>query len=303
MIKINGNTGIELMDNSVLATAGDIAFGTEPLRTKPGMIWADTVSGVSKRRDSTDSYWIPVIGEERFMAAGTYTFVAKSTTIVVDASGGGGGGGASTLNNTSTTGYPGAAGGAGGSQGANVKDYTISGLTIGQSYEITVGAGGAKGLAINIAAGNSGVVGNRGSDGGPTLIDTLLRLEGGYGGAAVSSFGASTGFNAAPVIGVLGPQGMSQGGHGSAPGAQYGIAAANKTPSNGGNGGGPYGGLGGDRGPAAAGGGGDGRDGQYGCGGGGGGGGRGNGTIVAQGGHGGNGGDGFVIIRWFNGGI
>ncbi|MEH5056520.1 phage tail protein [Citrobacter braakii] len=200
------------------------------------------------------------------------------TEIYVTASaGGGGGGGSGGSTNLTGTG----AGGQGGGSGEFVvrKKFTV---TPGSTINVTIGAGGAGGIA-----GTPSINGGNGAAGGGTVVGSLLTLNGGGGGHGGDSFMGS----------VL--PGGGAGGTGY-PAGQDGQDGANTIPGNGcgGNGGNSFfgGGAGGSRAGSA---GVDGKDAYgYGSGGSGAGGGYGGSGGGSNGGVGGKGSSGIVIIEW-----
>ncbi|MEG7606472.1 phage tail protein, partial [Citrobacter braakii] len=101
------------------------------------------------------------------------------TEIYVTASaGGGGGGGSGGSTNLTGTG----AGGQGGGSGEFVvrKKFTV---TPGSTINVTIGAGGAGGIA-----GTPSINGGNGAAGGGTVVGSLLTLNGGGGGHGGDSF-------------------------------------------------------------------------------------------------------------------
>ena len=200
------------------------------------------------------------------------------TEIYVTASaGGGGGGGSGGSTNLTGTG----AGGQGGGSGEFVVKRKFA-VTPGSTINVTIGAEGTGGIA-----GTPSINGGNGTDGGGTVIGSLLTLNGGGGGHGGDSFMGS----------VLPGGGAGGTGH---PAGQDGQDGANTILGNGcgGNGGNSFfgGGAGGSRAGSA---GVDGKDAYgYGSGGGGAGGGYGGSGGGSNGGVGGKGSSGIVIIEW-----
>ena len=270
------------------------------------------------------------IATTTFTSSGTYTVPIGVTALILEGCGGGGGGGGGCTGDTTTANYPPSGGGGGGSQ---VTTKIVS-VTAGGSYTVTIGSGGAGGVA--------GANGNAGAD---TTFDTLATFDGasgGVGGVATSSSftvtpggcpsrhvsshaqssktPTSTHFVPACEMGSGGPgknnNTMTTSGYsgvGSGHGYAGGAAGTKGTDSGSYNGGGPGGGGGagayGAGGAGANGGnansGGTGSNGSAGSnaaantgGGGGGGGGGGQGSAAGgTGGAGGNGGSGYLIVR------
>lgn len=145
-------------------------------------------------------------GDQIFTSSGTFTAPAGVTKVYVSLVGGGGGG-AGTADPTGS----GSPGGGGGGAILN-RPYTV---VPGNSYTVTIGAGG------------TGGTGGAGTDGGDTSFDTLTAPggkkgtasagDGGLGGGEVS--GIAYPFDAAAAVTtarVTGGAGVIRGGHGAA---------------------------------------------------------------------------------------
>ena len=200
------------------------------------------------------------------------------TEIYVTASaGGGGGGGSGGSTNLTGTG----AGGQGGGSGEFVVKRKFA-VTPGSTINVTIGAEGTGGIA-----GTPSINGGNGTDGGGTVIGSLLTLNGGGGGHGGDSF-----------MGSVLPSGGS-GGTGY-PAGQDGQDGANTTHGNGCGGNGANSFFGGCAGGSRSGSFGvNGKDAYgYGSGGSGAGGGYGGSGGGSNGGVGGKGASGIVIIEW-----
>jgi len=121
-----------------------------------------------------------------FSSTQNWTVPTGVTLIYITAQAGGGGGGGSGISGlTSTNTYNGSSGGSGGNAGAIVFRiaYSVSG---GQVVGITVGGGGAGGLAavpLATPSGRNGNDGTNGTDSSVTIASVeILRVQGGEGG-------------------------------------------------------------------------------------------------------------------------
>lgn len=215
-----------------------------------------------------------VLQSQKFLTSSTWTAPTNVSSVIVYGCGGGGGGGAGV--NTPT-----AAGGGSGGSGAIGRTALIS-VTPGNTYTITVGAGGAAssfggdssfGSLITFRGAKGGANGG-GSTGWAGNVDTTYSTGSGFGGGSSSSGG--TGSLSSGFSGGTGGTDASNGGGGGG-----GGAGESGNGANGGNGGFPVGGLGGS--PSANSGGG---------------GGGGGGSVGSSSGGGGAGGSGFVIVSW-----
>lgn len=106
-----------------------------------------------------------------FTTTGVTSFTVPASTLRVTVTGGGGGGGGAT---TASGGYDGGGGGAGGT-GKKI----ITGLTIGSTVSITIGAGGGGGAA-----------GVNGTTGGTSSFGAYCSATGGAGGSSTSTSSA-----------------------------------------------------------------------------------------------------------------
>lgn len=175
-------------------------------------------------------------GNDVFLTAGTYTWVASTSTVDARAWGAGGGGGNGS-------------GGAGGGGGEFAQEATLA-VTVGNAYTITVGAGGDGGPssgsgfpgdpgqdsfmvgdAVTLRAhGGGGTSGLTGGTGGTGSVNTV-HFNGGNGGSNPSNFrsGAGGGGSAGTA---------SAGNNGAAPtGNVTGNGAGGAAVTNGGKGG------------------------------------------------------------------
>lgn len=119
-----------------------------------------------------------VVNIQTFTTSGTYTPTANMQYCIIQILGGGGGGGGAvaTVGNQ----FAGGAGGGGGEYATGV----FSAATVGVSQTVTIGGGGAGNVAGN------------GSDGGTSLVGSLISCLGGSGGETAvftSSFGIVAG--------------------------------------------------------------------------------------------------------------
>jgi len=184
-------------------------------------------------------------GDDLFLAAGTYSWIASTTTVNCKCIGGGGGG---------TKGSEGNGGGTGGGGGEFAQESTLA-VTPGQLYTVVVGAGGSPGVwnvgggagtgssfagdSVTVAAdfGNGGGAnGNTGGAGGSGSTNTTHH-SGGAGGNDSGNFNSGAGGGGSGGTSSAGNAGANAGT--GAPGA--GGAAVT---------GGGGGGTGGDNGPS-----------------------------------------------------
>lgn len=158
-----------------------------------------------------------LINVKTFTSSGTYTPTAGTSFVIAELLGGGGGGGSNA--STPSPGYAAAA--AGGASGA----YAICKLPA-QVYPVTVGAGGAGGIATTNGA--------HGSTGGTTSMGGVT-CPGGYGGP----YGQA--INVMPTGGIVSPGSQAVTGAviASSPGVagSYGMlySSSNATGGGGGN--------------------------------------------------------------------
>ena len=215
-------------------------------------------------------------------SSGTVTLPAWVTEIYVTASAGGGGGGGG--GGGDTTYYGGGGGGGGAGESIIKKKFTVA---AGTSIPVTIGAAGI-GASASVGAGGNG------TDGGNTIIGSLVTLTGGKGGNG----GLNTPTPGATIAGGTGGSGYPMAATGGDGILTAGTAAGGFGSSS------PFGGGGGNgraitkSDPVA-----NGADAYgYGAGGGGGGGKYGNAAMgggdASPGGSGGNGAPGIVIIEW-----
>jgi len=178
----------------------------------------------------------PVVGQQAYTTAGSYSWVAPTgvTKVSVVAVGGGGGG---------SGGYPGSGGGLG-----YKNNYTV---TPGGSYTVVVGSGGAYNgcggsnsyfVSTCVVKGGGGPSNYPGTVSGGTYTGDgggnggASRCSGGSGGGGAGGYSGTGGRGAA---GTLNNPGCSGAGGGGGGGAQYGM-----SPPRGGAGGGGVGLLG-----------------------------------------------------------
>jgi MSHA biogenesis protein MshQ len=155
-----------------------------------------------------------------FTQDGTFTPPTGIASVQYLVVGGGGGGGGVTNTNVGGTG----GGGAGGLQTA-----TGFAVTPGNTYSITVGAGGN-------GASCSGGTCAAGTNGGDSIFDTIVATGGGRGGYVGSNNGATGGSGGGGRLGGTG--GAGTGGQGNAGGNGDGTSAADAGAGGGGGAGG-----------------------------------------------------------------
>jgi hypothetical protein len=162
-----------------LVTVADTAPTGVPA-TANQAFWWDSVGGnlFLRFNDGTSTQWVAAtkstsgrgINRQIFTASGTYTPTAGMVMADIECVGGGAGGGAASTGGTSV----GLAGGGGGSGGYSRK--LVIAATIGASQVVTIGSGGAGGLATPAS----------GSPGGTTSVGSLCSANGGVGGGYAS---------------------------------------------------------------------------------------------------------------------
>jgi hypothetical protein len=256
---------------------GDVLYdnGTSIVRLTPGT----NGQFLKTQGSSANPIWANAVSSDLYTSSGTWVAPTGVTKVLITVIGGGGGGGGGKTSGD---------GGGGGGGGASIIDHYMQ-VTSGNSYTITVGAGGAGGAGggsptSGVDGGSSSFVGDT-----PPFNYTVTALGGGKGIGADS--GGTGGAGGAGQSETLNASGIT-GGHES---TGY-LKTAGGTGDNGfgsrdgGGGGGSklgWGGLAvtdglGDGGPGYAGGGGAG----------------GAGSTGPAGGAGGSGGGGLVIIKY-----
>ena len=132
-----------------------------------------------------------------FSSSTTWTCPAGVTQITIELWGGGGGGGGGSFATTATgatngclvgCNYIGGKGGNGGLGGYNKSLITV---VSGQTYIITVGLGGSKGLGQTNNSGFPGPSATNGGNGGNTSFGSFLTASGGIGGGSGISSSSS----------------------------------------------------------------------------------------------------------------
>jgi hypothetical protein len=112
----------------------------------------------------------------------TWTKPVGAKSVNVQLFAGGGGGGSGRKDNTAAT----TKGGGGGGGGGGYLNVTLDASALGSTENITIGAGGASGIAQAATIGN----GNAGGSGGNTSFNSLICIGGGGGqGGTLSSGG------------------------------------------------------------------------------------------------------------------
>lgn len=198
---------------------------TTPTAVPEGKVWKVE----SALRATNSSTYTSVT----FQNPGTFTFVVPGCAeqICIEAWSAGGGGGGGYYRNVSP--FPIAAGGGGGGGGYGAECFSV---TPGDSYTVTVGAGGTGGNNTQGGGGSGGT----GNSGGQSGVGSLLVVSGGQGGGGGSTSGSSgTG-------GIGGPGGTTSALN-KAPGAAgiNGSWLTNQWPPSGPGGAGGNGGAGG----------------------------------------------------------
>lgn len=221
---------------------------------------------------------------KRFTSSGSFTVPEGVTTLYISGCGGGGGGAGGTGNHIQGAAAPSGGGGGAGKAEIGLPLNVVPGLVL--SIRIgTGGLGGERGIPGGTEPGD-------GTDGGDTLVGSILTLAGGKGGTR----------------GMTAPNGAYSGGKGGV-GFPHGGSGTDGTPAidrashtglSGAGASGPFGGGGlGQRSGIPQGQMSNGLEGLSASGFGAGGGGGGSAYInISPGGRGGNGAPGFLLIRW-----
>ena len=158
-----------------------------------------------------------VAGSQTYATAGSYTFTVPSPTLNVEITGGGGGSGGCEGSLANTCGSPGGGG------GKAIK--RITGLTVGSSVTVTVGAGGSAGTVTPSFL--------NGGHGGTSSFGGYCSAGGGGGGqttnnALPGSYAAGGAGSGGDINLIGGPGGLYWIGLGSA----VTVAAAGTAPGN-----------------------------------------------------------------------
>lgn len=208
-----------------------LALNINDLVTKTTPVGGDYVSiydsaGAATKKSLISSLPFPIYHSQVFTANGTFTINSTAVKVTVVA-GGGAGGGSSGANNL---------GGGGGSGGAAIK--TLTGLTVGNTLSVTIGAGGTgvsngngnAGGTSSVASGTQTIttITTNGGSGG-TANGFTLTSAGGAGGTVGSGGDLNLGGNSQPAPttgagsifggGPLAPTTAAAGNAGTAPGA------------------------------------------------------------------------------------
>lgn len=179
---------------------------------------------------------LPPVDETRiqaFTTAGTFTngFTVPRTSVFVDIVGGGAGSGAEDND---------VEGGGGGGSGAGIRGFLISGLTVGATLDVIVGAAGAGGTIPGPGAGTDGTAGTSSSvtvgGGGATYVTCGGGFpgQGQTNGNAGGAVGTSTSAISQATAGATGTVGLGgAGGHSIfGAGGAGGTGASGNTPSS-----------------------------------------------------------------------
>lgn len=134
------------------------------------------------------SYYVPPVYalSETFNASGTYTVPAGTSKIAIVGVGAGGGGAAGNSARWNTAGTIGSGAGGGGGGLFSVREISA---TPGETYTVTIGAGGIGGYT---KVETETWLGNSGSSGGVTNFGNILTANGGSGGGRA---GVTASFN------------------------------------------------------------------------------------------------------------
>lgn len=205
-----------------LGTSGPLSLGSTAARGLSG-----DITGPVKMNDF---YGKPVHGSQNFTTPGTYTFTVpygiSSLSVNVIGAGGGGGGGGYNCGD----GGAGAGGGSGGHQSVNL---TVVG---GQTYTVTVGAGGLHGvnnqtchggLQCTTGANGSSQTGGTGGTSSISGSAGTVSSTGGGGGQGSTSYGCYSGGSGGYPSGVAGPTNCTDAGNQA--GAPTGPGGSNGT--------------------------------------------------------------------------
>jgi hypothetical protein len=165
----------------------------------------------------------------------SFTVPANVYTLFVEGAGGGGGGGGGSSGFLDNVGNGG--GGGGGGAAAPITTYTIA-VTPGETYNISVGAGGSGGVGgagypnygPNSGTGAAGVLGNTGNVGGPSTLQintngrTAWIFPGGLGGQGGQYGYANTTSDSNACAGGQGGAMLGYGSGGGGSGASGAVA-------------------------------------------------------------------------------
>lgn len=233
-----GVVAVPALNDALQTIATDFSGDTDPAAYAwPYTKWADTSTGLLKRRNAAGTDWVTIgsifsnqdsgrlLQIRTFTSAGTATYTPTAGTKWIRARLVGGGGGGAGAAATGASQY--SVGGGGGSGAYSEGLFTIA--QIGASQTVTIGVGGA-----------GGNVGN-GAPGGTSSLGSLMTAPGGFAG----SFQVVTTTNAEFGRGLGGTAGA--GGVFNFPGNQGGYGSVIGTNGHGGEGAGSpmFGGAGG----------------------------------------------------------
>lgn len=188
------------------AWAANTAYLVDDQVTADNAVWNCTTAHTSGAT-FTGTDWVlaaPVsltqtITTSQNVTAPIWATIANVTLI---AGGGGGGGGGSANSSTATpVGISNQPGGAGGGVGVEVNATLV--ISAGDTYSITLGAGGPGGAGGSAAAaGAAGNPGAGGNTGGTSTLEqgatTLMSVTGGYGGDGSSANSTTTTYGGLP---------------------------------------------------------------------------------------------------------
>lgn len=213
----------------VTNAAGSVISRTATLKVKsPTMTY--TYTGESERIDDGDGNW-----RVKLKSSGVFTIteLGKDWDGALDIFVVGGGGAGASGNQALVNSYPNGAGGGGGGGGYTLTEHAAYILT-GQTYNVTIGDGGA---TNNVNAENKTADTQVGGDGGYSRFADLAKASGGKGGAKNGGAGGCGGGGAAYTTTDVSPR-AGYGGNGGSNGndGSKGFSGATGVDGTGGGG-------------------------------------------------------------------